>query len=576
MRNRADHSLCFLLASPSVIACMLLGFCTNVAQAEAAIKLKKLLDPVPLYDTFELKIFAPKVRGPKFTKFPSVTFSKGARSIRVEGFFNGNGEGAADGSIWLIRFMPDEEGCWEYSWSFSNDSGQGSFIVGSRRNPKNHGHVIRFGRYLKHDDGTAFFYRGANWPHITEFRPPSARGASKDVYFSDQDWLHFLDRLEATDHNGLFISGMDRTMNNDRQSFNLAWLKRVDSAIEAAGARGLYLFLNLFDTWGRSAVSPYEIEMNSRKQLLDPWAAGNYMHAKRLYIRYMIARYAGYYNVMWELGNEMEHWPNDGDDFSYAANKYYIPWLRQFDPYGLPITLSEHVWRSTDVDIGGAHQSESVAVNEAYPIINTELVNAGAPDAMWKPTTIRNPENRKHYRSAIWRNMIEGGSGSIEASGLFWVEDGGFRSVSAMLADSNVSRVMEDHGRLGRFLDNLENELFDMAPLGPSALGPASITYLSRGKKDEEYVAYFVGGTRSGVLLTLDELSGEYVARWFSPSTGEYTVEVVVSAGSMLTSPWSNQYDVVLHLLKRGLHQNAIVGGGYPSDSGAGMVPNEK
>jgi uncharacterized protein DUF5060 len=54
------------------------------------------------------------------------------REIEFPGFYDGDGQGGGDagnGNIWKLRFMPDELGEWNYSWSWSDGTagGKGSF-----------------------------------------------------------------------------------------------------------------------------------------------------------------------------------------------------------------------------------------------------------------------------------------------------------------------------------------------------------------------------------------------------------------------------------------------------------------
>lgn len=517
----------------------------------ATVSVEEVTTDPALYSTYELRVTATGVSGNKFAMFPQMIFSRGTRAIAVEGFFNGDGNGDLAGNQWLVRFMPDEQGTWDYSWSFAGASSSGSLAVGPRVNPYNHGHVKRVGRYLQTDDGKSFLFRGANWlrtGHIRAAQDFNGLPNIGQVYVSDQELLDYLNRLRDTGHNGNFLHKMTRVMNNDRQSFDLAWLQRIDFALKASGERGIYTFLGLMNTWDRSATEPFLTEMSSSAQLLDPWNETRLQAAKELYLRYLIARYAGYYNVMWELGNEMEHSPNSGGAFASAANRFYIPWIHQYDPYDLPMTLSEGVWSQTNVDIAGFHQAQSISIT-SHPVVHTEIVNGGASDSMARASAYRNPSDRIHYRRVFWKGMSEGGSGSIEASNIF-AGTVGFDSMTALLADQNVRNVMEDHGRLAEFVSALSNELNDMAPMGSSGIGTATLAYKSRGKSGSEYLAYFYAGVGAGVSVTLDLPSGEYVAQWFSPSSGAYSQPTLVSNGAQLLSPWANEYDAALHLTR--------------------------
>ncbi len=530
------------------VAAIVLSFIGH-DQALAMVNVTKLNDPVPLYETFVLQFSAPSVSGTKFKKFPQVTFSKGSTNVIVEGFFNGDENGNASGSFWLARFMPNSQGTWNYSWSFEGSSGSGSFAVGPRTNSKNHGHVKKSGKFLKHDDGTGFHYRGANWPGAINLRTSSVSvdGAPR---FSDNEWKNYVQRLADTGHNGSWMANIVNMMNNDRASFDLTWMNRVDWAIEEAGKRGLYMFLGLFNLWGRSDNDPFTPTPDSSKQLLDPYDGSRHQAATEFFFRYIAARYAGYYNVMWELGNEMDntfHFTNNLSGFISAANALYIPWIRQYDPYHLPITLSEDgMSTQISLDIDGHHQNESFPFSTRNrPGILTEQVDNTAHGETWRTAVYRNPIYRSHYRRVIWTFMAEGGSGSIESSIMF--HQGAFSTLTAYLADGNIRNVMEDHGRMGNFLDALPEELFNMSPLG--SIGSSSNSYRSRGKAGEIYIAYFFNLGATAPSITLNISSGSYNARWFSPSTGQYSAPVTVSHSQTVSSPWTNQKDVALELI---------------------------
>ncbi len=535
----------------SNLIAVIMGICfLGQGHALASANVKEINDPVPLYGTFTLQFSSPSATGSKFKKFPQVTFTKGSTKVKVEGFFNGDGNGNASGSLWLARFMPNSQGTWNYSWSFEGSSGSGSFSVGSRTNSKSHGHIKRSGKFLKHEDGTGFHYRGANWPGAINLRTSSV-SVSGAPRFSDSEWKNYVKRLADTGHNGSWMANIVNMMNNDRASFDLKWMNRVDWGIEEAGKQGLYMFLSLFNLWGRSEDDPFKASIKSSEQLLDPYNGSRHKDAKKFFFRYVMARYAGYYNVMWELGNEMDntfHFANNLSGFISAANTYYIPWIRQYDPYDLPITLSEDgMSKKLSLDIDGHHQNESFPFSSrSRPGILTEIVNNISQGATWRTKVYSDSSTRSHYRRVIWKFMADGGSGSIEGSIMF--SDNVFSSLTSYLGNGNIRKKMEDHGRMGTFLDNLPEEMFNMPPLGSSGIGSASSSYKSRGKVGKVYFAYFPKG--SNVSITnLNVSGGTYKARWYSPSTGQYSTARTVSSGARFSSPWSDQDDVALELI---------------------------
>jgi len=496
---------------------------------------------VELYNTFTLKLLNDDITTNKFLTFPKIIFTKGTKTFTVEGFFDGDENGSASGNIWKTRFMPDEEGLWDYTWTFGLDSGSDSFSVTARSNTKNHGHVSRSGRYLKTSDGKSFIYHGSNWPQTMQLRPTES--ANSKLFISDSDWVNYINRLAETNHNGTYLMGLDRPLNNDRASFDLNWLNKIDTAVEVAANSGIYVILGIFDTWGRDATDPYGTSIPSSGQILDPWNSSNLMEEKEFYLRYIVARYAGFYNIFWELGNEMGH-SNDGGKFTAAANNYYIPWIKQYDPYNLPMTLSEGLWRNTDVEIGGFHQNQAINLDESFPIIHTELVSGGAPSAMWKTSTYADPNNRHYYREAFWKSIAEGGSGSIEGSSLSSASY--FATMTEFLNNAAIKNVMEDHGRLAVFLLLLDSELNSFSPKGTSGLGTSNTSYKYRRNNNSEYLAYFYGAG-SAMTLSLTLPPGNYTITWYSPSTG-LTSTQTVSNNSAVTSPWSNEYDVAIYI----------------------------
>jgi len=500
---------------------------------------------IQLYETFTLKLSNPSISTNKFQTFPQATFTKGTQSFTVEGFFDGDEKGSPDGTIWKIRFMPNEIGKWNYSWNFNDDKGAGTINVSPQSNHLIRGHVTTSGRFLKTANGQGFVFFGSNWPDTRRFR--INKQDSDKTFISQKDWTKYINRLRETKHNGTNMMALDRLINNDRRSFDLNWINKVDFAITEAGKSGIYIFLGLFNTWTRNATDSLSSEMLSSKQILDPWNH-NLMEEKEFYLRYLSARFSGYYNIMWELGNEMEHSPNSGSDFSNLANQYYIPWLRQYDPYDLPITLSEGVYKNTNIDIGGLHQGESINIDETMPLIHTELVRIkGANTVLWSGKACRDPDNRKFYRKTIWKGFFQGGSGAIECS-LPFSGKKAFTTMTKFLANPEIINVMDDHGKLATFISSLKNDLTQLHPIQSDVLGTSSALFSARAKETDEYIAYFYGGLGKGVSITLNITSDNYLAQWISPTSGQYSAPQNVTGKKLISSPWGNEYDAVLHI----------------------------
>ena len=543
MTNVNTQKIIEKILKPDYLLAIFLIFHTTIAFSATTVV--PASSEVELYNTFTLKISRSDITTNKFFEFPKIVFTKGSKSFVVEGFFDGDENGDSTGNIWKARFMPDEIGQWEYSWDFNGDQGTGTFNTIAQTNALVHGHVKRTGRFLKTDNGKGFIYKGSNWPDTRRYRVNEADFSN--TFISTQDWVNYINRLSETNHNGTTMVSLDRLINNDRASFDLAWTKKIDFAIEVAANNGIYVVMGLLSTWGRGASDPYVTVESSSGQILNPWN-NTLMAEKEFYLRYMAARFSGYYNIIWEIGNEMERYPNNGSNFTTLANTYYLPWLRGYDPYDIPITISEGIYKDINVDIGGLHQGENIGINESLPIIHTELVSiSGATGTLWGGKACRNSNNRKYYRRTIWKGMVQGGSGSIECSLPFSGPDP-FTSMDSFLANANVRNVMEDHGRFSVFLSSLINEVYELIPLVSSNFGTANVQYAVRGKAGEEYIAYFYGDVGTGVELSVNLPAGNYTMQWMSPASGQYsTPEALVNNGS-ISSPWANEYDAALRI----------------------------
>jgi len=493
----------------------------------------------PLYDMFELELTVPGVSGSKFTRFVSATFSRGERSFAVEGFYDGD-------DTWRVRFMPDEQGIWNYEWTFEGQSGSGSFVCTAQENAKAHGHVHvdpSNRRYLVHDDGTAHYWYGGKWISALNYGPSSKGGQSNPGRISDSQFISYLDDMETYKHNGLLAKTSLFPLENDKLSWDLTWIRRLDWLVQEMGKRGIYCQVNLFSTWSRIPGSWFGCDTNGSNHVFNVWASGDEA-AKENYIRYMVARFAGYYNVYFELGNEMEHSPNSGSAFAAQANSKYIPWYRNYDPYGLPIGLSEtSVARLTDVDIVFTHQTTTSSmppVTATKPWIMNVLVRGWEGGRLWRDDVIRSSGNRLGYRRTFWRMFTRGGAGTGEAT---WLD------ITYPL-NSAVYDVMGDQMRLRSLVEDLPVHINSMdTDAGFVVSGPGE--YRTRRLVGQCYVTYFLGSSAGG-NVTVNLPAGDYVCRWYDPSTGIYSNETSFShgGGSKTISHPSFSEDIVLVIVR--------------------------
>lgn len=463
------------------------------------------------------------------------------------GFYDGNGSGGQMGNVWKIRFMPDEMGPWNYtySWSDGTSGGSGNFSVGENTNPKIHGHIHRDPnnpRYLIYDDGTAHYFYGANWIDAYTYGPRSKWGQTNRDYVSNTEFTSYLDILEGYGHNGILIKTAFYPLEDDKFTWDIEWMSRGEWLVSQMADRGIYAQINVFDTWARGRGGPYD-DTSGSGQVFNVWANGDEA-AKENYIKYLIARYAGFPNVYWELGNEMEHSPNSGSAFVNQANSKYIPWFTEHDPYDLPIGLSEGIWTGANVDIGFPHQTNSLPSSSwSKPTIMNELVRGGVSGSLWENSAIRNSSNRISYRRTFWRMFTYGGSGSSEAT---WLENWG--SLNQAVKD-----VMGDQQRLRNFIEDLPTHINQM-DTDSSFVTSGPGTKSTRRQSGEAYVTYFLLNPNQSVSagsVGVNLPSGSYKATWYDPKDGSYTAGVTIPGGSStpISYPGFTE-DIVLRVLK--------------------------
>ncbi|MGB7931873.1 MAG: DUF5060 domain-containing protein, partial [Gammaproteobacteria bacterium] len=510
---------------------------------------------IGLYDTLEITLKHPGKSANPFdfgeTQVAASFISPTGREFHVSGFFDGvTGEHPRQ-SIWRIRFMPNQEGVWNFRLTGSHTglSEQCTFRSTSAHNPLAHGHVRpdpNYRGYLVHDDGTPHYWYGGKWFGAQNYGPKGKMNSATGRYevnwyrHSEKDILNYLDLLEEYRHNGILLKIALFPLEEDQLSWDLNWIRRAEWIVREAGERGIYVQITMFDTWSRPDDGYFEASTSGERQLFNVWEK-THLDKKKNYILTVIARFAGFYNVYWELGNEMEHAPNCGKCFVALANQYYIPWIREHDPYRLPIGLSESLWQDADVDIGFLHQTNELPPFEnGKPVIINELVRGGLPltfwekllgyeDGLYADTYIRSAGKRLAYRRTFWNMFVRGGSGSSEAT---WLD-------IRKPANAAVHDVMADHKRLRDFIDSLSvniNSMLTSSSIMKTETGPV-YTRMLPGHLYVGYLPESPGEAETDSLaVTIDP--GVYRYTWYSPANGRYSkVYEINSSGDQVDIP---------------------------------------
>jgi hypothetical protein len=553
--------LSFLFSCHKYFIWSILGLLLWAVLSDSSLALN--VEKVPLYGLYETIITNDTHYA---NKFRDVTLNlmftaPSGRAMKFWGFFDGDGKGGPEyfdatnaspdsageltGNVWKLRFMPDELGTWTYTytWSDGTPGGSGDFSVKQSKNKKNHGHVhcdTNNLKYLVHDDGTSHYWWGANWIDAMAYGPQYVYGVINERHITDETFITFLNTLEKYKHNGLLIKIALFPIKEDKYMWNLEWIHRAEWLVREMQTRGIYAQINFFDTWSREKNS-LDSNTDGNQQVFNVWEPGD-EGAKKNYIKTIVSRFAGFSNVYWELGNEMEHFPNSGTSFVEQANSKYIPWIREADPYDLPIGLSEGCWRKANVDMGFIHQPDTflsyswkqpvkfakqfikrslkIGTHWDRPVIMNELVRSSITGPMWKDSTIRDSANRIAYRRTFWLMFTTGGCGSSEAT---WL------NFNTSLNQA-VQNVMNDQMYLRNFIESLPVNINEMIPDNSFVIsGPG--TYKTRCKMGIIYVSYFhlpPDEVRQKGFVNFNLPEGNYRIKWFNPKHGTYTPQKMV------------------------------------------------
>ena len=299
-----------------------------------------------------------------------------------------------------------------------------------------------------------FHWVGGKWIAASNYAPCAIDQNNFAKYrhlpLTDQELTKYMDLLVEKNHNGFLLKIAQFPLQSDGYSWDLLWINRAEWIVREAFARGLYVQINLLDTWSRDFRYKVLNNTDGDAQVMNAWQPTNEdLPRIKNYLRTLVARFAAFPNIMWELGNEMEHRPNCGDCFAFYADEYYLPWIRSHDPYNHLVGLSETVWLKTNVDVGFLHQTRErnfiVMPDDTRPMVMNEPVFSDDTPPLWQDEVIRNPENRLAFRRTFWRNFATGTTGSFEAT---WLNIG-------EPPNEAVLAVMDDHSRLAEFVKSL-------------------------------------------------------------------------------------------------------------------------
>jgi hypothetical protein len=245
------------------------------------------------WGVFELELTGP-AEGNSFNPFTEVrlsaTFSKGRRCLEAEGFYDGGG-------VYRIRFMPDEEGVWQFATRSNVPAlhGIAGELACTRSSDDNHGPVrVRDATHFQYADGTRFTPLGTTlyvWHLQGDEMEEETLRTLASAPFNKVRMCVFPKRYPFNQtepacypFEGSLADGFDFARPNPAY---FAHLERRIQDLLRLGIEADVILFHPYDEghWGFDGM-PAE--------------------ADDRYVRYAVARLAAYRNVWWSLANEYD------------------------------------------------------------------------------------------------------------------------------------------------------------------------------------------------------------------------------------------------------------------------------
>lgn len=499
-----------------------------------------------------------------------VTFTgPSGQTYDVPGFFDGDGDGGANGDVWRVRFSPDEAGSWSYTASFrtgddiavnlesdgtatSFDGATGSFSVAPR--DADAPGFLKWGRleyvdehYLKFRDGPYFIKGGTDSPenflgyagfdgtvdqggivknflheyatHVDDWNsgdPDWGNGAGKGIvgalnYLSEQqvNSIYFLPMNLGGDGQETypFVGATKNAF--DKTHYDISKLSQWNTVFDHAQRRGIKLHFVLAET-----EAPNE-------QWLDDGSLGV---ERKLFFRELIARFGYVLAIKWNLSEE--------NDYAVAQLREFADYIQALDPYDHPIAVHTHPNNFQDYNqIKGEDRFAATSIqynpdkaNDHVEQWRTESAEAGQPwvidmDENSPAGTGLTDDNADDLRKRVLYDVYFSG-GNIEwyagyhdlpLGGDMRLED--FRTREAMWQYMWYARRFMQENLPFWTMEPADDLLDDEA----SDFGGGQVF----AQPGEVYALYLPKANPSG-SLDLSDATGEFELRWFNPRTGDF------------------------------------------------------
>jgi hypothetical protein len=517
------------------------------------------------------------------------------QTYNVPGFFDGDGNGGGSGTVWRVRFTPDQSGQWSYEASFrsgneiaidldpgagevSDFNGEsGSFEVADL--DANAPGFLKWGRldyvgghYFKFRDGPYWIKGGADSPEnylayqgfdgteAGDFGLHAYAGHVSEWETGDPDWgsgdgrgiIGTINYLSSRNVNSIYMllmniggDGKDvwpfagqisggGSSSNDNLYYDISKLSQWEMLFAHIQKKGLALHFVL-----NEAEEPNKRELDN----------GELGTERKLFHREMMARFGHHLAIIWNLSEEYDLGFNLGPD----RIKAFAGYLKSVDPYGHHVTVHnwaapENSWSSFFGDSLFNLTSIQYHPGESYDDKVEELrrlsIDAGRPIAICMDEFDRLGKVDNMNRGGGWP-YLSGWSRLRKA--VLWpilLSGGQVEYITEDLLDtedfSNYEGMWEFTWYARRFMqENLP--FWEMEPADDLLSGEN--TGIDQGQVlalEGDLYAVYLSNASGGGNLDLSDAPGDFELTWYNPRTGELegTTADVTGGGSIdLPSP---------------------------------------
>ncbi|MFC1922339.1 DUF5060 domain-containing protein [Chloroflexota bacterium] len=461
----------------------------------------------------------------------------------VQGFYDGDGAGGMNGSVWKVRFTPDEPGVWTYtststeplledhSGSFNaiNPTGCTPYPAGGMPDFDCVGRLEYTGKhYLMFGSGQYWFKGGVNDPEDFLREGVTMGFATKEdaidyLVSKGANSLYMLFNNLGGDGSNLYpwVGDNSTEAQANHKRFDVARLADWEEIFDYLQSNGIVLHLVFEDD---SAWTGFD---------------------RDLYYRQMVARFGHYNGLIWNIAEEFnESYPNADDIKSFAQM------IKDLDPYDHPLTVHQEgalsIW---DPFLG---DSRFDLTSFQHPLSPMTLSDHNANAVEWfgkvedsgRPILVSFDEIRyivpppyppeppldvAESRHVIWGVYMGGANYELR----IWPDD--------VYSYLDFDPHLTDLHRAREFMEQLP--YWQMQPMNNLLEAGQGYVFANPG---EVYSVYLPAGGQ--IDLDLTGITATFDGDWFNPRDGTYQSIGLVTSGNIETFTAPSTEDWVLLL----------------------------